>query len=134
MLEKEITTIVELCSTLKEQYDSKFFNPVDEDVIKQWEEENGIIIPEMYKEWLQFSNGAVIRGSLAHFYGVEGFEVNNAYYPKECVIIGDLIGDGERLGFSKTTGKILRINHSQVREYDNFALFLNRMIIRMLRE
>lgn len=134
MLKKEISTIVHLCDSLKEEYNSSFFEPVNEEVMKQWENENGIIIPESYKEWLRFSNGAVIRGLLAHFYGVEGFEVNNPEYPEDCVIIGDLIGDGERLSFSRRTGKILRINHGRVREYDDFAAFLNRMVIRMLRD
>lgn len=133
MLEKEIKTIVELCNSLKDEYNSKFFEPVDEEAMKQWEKENETIIPELYKEWLRFSNGAVIRGSLAYFYGIEGFEFGSSDYPEDCVIIGDLIGDGERLGFSKTTGKIVRINHGRIREYDDFAVFLNRMVIRMLR-
>lgn len=133
MLDKEINTIVELCNALQDEYDSRFFEPVDEEVMKQWEDENKITIPELYKEWLRFSNGAVIRGSLAYFYGIEGFEPGNSDYPEDCVIIGDLIGDGERLCFSKTTGKIVRINHGRIREYDDFAVFLNRMVIRMLR-
>ena len=77
MLEEEIKTIVELCNALQDEYESRFFEPVDENVMRQWENENKIMIPELYKEWLRFSNGAVIRGALAHFYGVEGFEVNN---------------------------------------------------------
>lgn len=134
MLEKEINTIVELCHALQGEYASRFFEPVDEEVMKQWEKENKILIPELYKEWLRFSNGAVIRNQLAHFYGIEGFEVDNPDYPEDCVIIGDLIGDGERLAFSKITGNILRINHGRVREYNDFASFLHRMVIRMLRE
>ena len=134
MLEKEINTIVELCHALQGEYACRFFEPVDEEVMKQWEKENIILIPELYKEWLRFSNGAVIRNQLAHFYGKEGFEVDNPDYPEDCVIIGDLIGDGERLAFSKITGNILRINHGRVREYNDFASFLHRMVIRMLRE
>jgi hypothetical protein len=134
MLEEEIKTIVELCNALQDDYESRFFEPVDENVMRQWENENKIMIPELYKEWLRFSNGAVIRGALAHFYGVEGFEVNNPNYPEDCVMIGDLIGDGERLAFSKTTGKILRINHGRCREYNDFVSFLHRMVIRMIQD
>ncbi len=134
MLEEEIKTIVELCNALQDEYESRFFEPVDENVMRQWENENKIMIPELYKEWLRFSNGAVIRGVLAHFYGVEGFEVNNPNYPEDCVMIGDLIGDGERLAFSKTTGKILRINHGRCREYNDFVSFLHRMVIRMIQD
>ena len=134
MLEEEIKTIVELCNALQDEYESRFFEPVYENVMRQWENENKIMIPELYKEWLRFSNGAVIRGVLAHFYGVEGFEVNNPNYPEDCVMIGDLIGDGERLAFSKTTGKILRINHGRCREYNDFVSFLHRMVIRMIQD
>ena len=134
MLEEEIKTIVELCNALQDEYESRFFEPVDENVMRQWENENKIMMPELYKEWLRFSNGAVIRGVLAHFYGVEGFEVNNPNYPEDCVMIGDLIGDGERLAFSKTTGKILRINHGRCREYNDFVSFLHRMVIRMIQD
>lgn len=134
MLQIEIRKILERCKELNMDYKSMFFNPVTEETLSQWENDNSIQIPESYKEWLRFSNGAIIRDQLAHFYGIEGFELNNPDYPEDCVIIGDLIGDGERLAFSKTTGKILRINHGRVREYDDFAVFLNRMIIRMLRE
>lgn len=133
-MEEEIKTIVELCNALQDEYESRFFEPVDENVMRQWENENKIMIPELYKEWLRFSNGAVIRGVLAHFYGVEGFEVNNPNYPEDCVMIGDLIGDGERLAFSKTTGKILRINHGRCREYNDFVSFLHRMVIRMIQD
>lgn len=134
MVENEINKIVERCKALGAEYKSIFFEPANEEELSQWESNNGIRIPESYKEWLRFSNGAVVREQLAHFYGIEGFEIDNPDYPEDCVIIGDLIGDGERLAFSKTTGRILRINHGRVREYDDFASFLNRMIIRMLRE
>lgn len=134
MLEIKIGRIVEQCNALGMDYKSVFYAPASEEDVSQWESDNGIKIPESYKEWLRFSNGAIIRDQLAHFYGIEGFEVGNPDYPEDCVIIGDLIGDGERLAFSKTTGRILRINHGRVREYADFALFLTRMVIRMLRE
>lgn len=133
MIKNEIQIIKELCEKLKEEYRSEFFTPAKEVKIQNWEREYNITLPELYKEWLRFSDGAVIRGNLAYFYGIEGIEVNNPQYPEDFIIIGDLIGDGERLAFSKATGKILRINHGQVREYEDFGTFLNKMVIRMLR-
>lgn len=133
MLENEIKTIVALCDSLKKEYQSVFFTPIDDVLLNEWEQKNCITIPDSYKAWLRFSDGAIIRGTLARFYGVEGFELNNANYPEDCVIIGELIGDGERLAFSKTSGKILRINHGRIKEYADFSVFLNKMIIRMLR-
>lgn len=132
MLEKEIGAIVELCDKFKNEYKSIFFEAADENVMQEWEQNHSITILEAYKAWLRFSDGAVIRGTLAHFYGVEGFEI--AGYSEEYVIIGDLIGDGERLGFSKDAGKIVRINHGNIREYEDFSLFLNQVIIRMLKD
>lgn len=134
MLKNEIGTITRLCDSLRDEYKSRFFQPADEKETQQWERENNIKIPESYQEWLCFSNGAVIRGNLAYFYGAGEFEVGNPDYPEDFVVIGDLIGDGERLGFSKTTGKILRLNHGRIREYEDFSSFLNKMVIRMLNE
>lgn len=89
MLEKEIATIVELCDKFNNEYKSIFFEAVGVNVLQEWEKKHGITIPESYKTWLCFSNGAVLRGTLAHFYGVEGFEI--AGYSEEYVIIGDLL-------------------------------------------
>lgn len=70
MLENEISKIVARCNALIADYKSMFFNPVTEEALSQWESNNGINIPESCKEWLRFSNGAVIREQLAHFYGI----------------------------------------------------------------
>jgi len=132
MLKNEVSKITELCAGVKNEHESRFFEPVSEENLRMWEAINGITLPILYKEWLRFSDGAVIRGTLAHFYGINGIEVGNREFPADFVIIGDLMGDGERLGFSRATGQILRMNHGRVRVYEDFADFLNRMIIRML--
>ncbi len=131
-LTEEIIIVVESCNNLKDEYYSEFFAPVTEDQLLEWENQNKITMPESYKDWLRFSNGAIIRDFLARLYDIKNIEINNKDYPDDLVIIGELIGDGERLCFSKSTGKIIRINHGDTREYNDFKTFLLRMVIRML--
>lgn len=131
-LTHEITELVGLCEELREEYTFMFFEPASEEALADWESENGIKLPESYKDWLRFSNGAVIRDSLARFYSLHALEVKNEL-SDDLVVIGELIGDGERLCFSKCTGKIVRYNHGEEREYEDFKSFLTRMVIRMLK-
>lgn len=131
-LTHEITELVGICEELHEEYTFMFCEPASEEALAAWENENGIKLPESYKDWLRFSNGAVIRDSLARFYSLNALEVKNELFD-DLVVIGELIGDGERLCFSKSTGKIVRNNHGEEREYEDFKSFLTRMVIRMLK-
>lgn len=131
-LTHEITELVGLCEKLREEYTFMFFEPASEEALAAWENENGIKLPESYKDLLRFSNGAVIRDSLACFYSLNALKVKNEL-SDDLVVIGELIGDGERLCFSKSTGKIVRYNHGEEREYGDFKSFLTRMVIRMLK-
>jgi len=127
-LTEEIKEIVALCEELAPEYgeDASWFSePVSEDEIIEWERENKTTIPESYKEWLMFSNGSQIINDTAHFFGVKMFDAYNDYIPDDYVVIGELIGDGELLCFSKTTGKIIRYNHGKSIEYQNFKEVLN---------
>ena len=131
-LTREITELVGICEELHEEYTFMFCEPVSEEALAAWENENGIKLPESYKDWLRFSNGAVIHDNLAHFYSLNALEVKNELFD-DLVVIGELIGDGERLCFSKSTGKFVRNNHGEEREYEDFKSFLTRMVIRMLK-
>jgi hypothetical protein len=103
-----------------EMNESRFNPPATEDEILNWERTNGITIPESYKEWLRFSNGSQIFGYTARLSSVTGMIVNEKFLPEDLVIIGDLIGDGELLCFSKTIGKIVRLFEGRRREFDSF--------------
>lgn len=74
------------------------------DEINEWENQNSITIPQGYKDWLMFSNGSIIHGALAEFYGINKIKIGLADMPKSSVIIGQLTGDGERLCFSSEGG------------------------------
>lgn len=133
-LTEEIKEIVRLCQELNDRYYSNFDPPETEEAITDWEQKNGILIPESYKDWLRFSGYSEILNELAIFHGVGGMIATYEYLPEDLVYIGDFIGDGEMLCFSKTTGKIIRWNHGATRELPDFGAFLNKFVIRMLRE
>lgn len=101
-----------------------FNNPISDIEIKKWENENKITIPELYKEWLRFSNGAKLEGEFARFFGLEELIVNTTDYEEPIVIIGNLIGDGEILAFSIRTGEILKILGANIRRFDSFKQYL----------
>lgn len=130
-LTEEITEIVSLCEELESEYgeDASWFSPpTSEEEIVNWENENNVSIPESYKEWLRFSDEATILNTLAHFYGPQKFRTNFNDMPDDLVEIGNLLGDGQRLCFSKSTGNIIRYDHGHIREYDNLAPVLNQLL------
>ena len=127
-LTEEINEIVALCNELASEYgkDSSWFSaPASETEIIQWEQENKIILPDSYKEWLRFSGDAQIINSTVRFFGLKMIGAYNEYVPNDYVVIGELIGDGEYLCFSKSTGKIIRYNHGKSIEYQSFREILN---------
>lgn len=136
-LTEEIKEIVSLCMKLKPRYgkNSTWFDSKsnDEDIIK-WEEQNGISIPESYKEWLRFTDDSQILNIVARFYGTKMIGYYNEYVDDDLIVIGEIIGDGEMLCFSKTTGKIVRFNHGKRKEFNDFKEFLHKYLIRILQE
>jgi hypothetical protein len=48
--------------------------------------------------------------------------------PDDYIDIGELIGDGQYLCFSKSTGKLIWYDHGDSLEYDNFKDVLNSIL------
>jgi hypothetical protein len=127
-LTEMIKDVVSVCDELSSEYGkdaSWFLPPASESEIIEWENERKIKIPESYKEWLLFSNGSQILNNTAQFYGLKHIGINDEYIHEDYIVIGELIGDGELLCFSKTTGKIIRYNHGKAIEYQSFKEVLN---------
>ena len=123
-LSKEIKKIIRLCEKNKEDLSddrSWFKPPAMEEEILEWERTNGIAIPESYKEWLRFSNGSQILDQEARLFGTSEFILSDDYVPDDYVVIGMLIGDGERLCFSKNSGKIVRHLQGKSEALDSFC-------------
>ena len=131
-LEKEIRTILDIYDKYKDELGNfKFAEPATEQEISDWERENRITLPESYKDWLRFSNGSTIDMSTAEFFGLEKITKHSNYdtcLPDEYVWIGNMVGDGERLLFSKVTGKIARYDHGELTEYDSMKEILLEVI------
>lgn len=127
-LADEIKEIVDLCNELAFEYGdnaSSFSAAASDDEIIRWENQNKITIPESYKDWLRFSNGSQIINGTATFFGIEMIGFCNEHLPEDYVSIGELIGDGEVLCFSKSTNKFIRYNHGKSIEYQSFKDILN---------
>ncbi|MBE5875525.1 MAG: SMI1/KNR4 family protein [Lachnospiraceae bacterium] len=108
-LKAEIEEILKLCKESEEEYGDKasYFNePVSEQEMTEWEEANGVKIPESYKEWLRFTGKCEIVSNTATFWGPKEF--NSDYVPEDLVVIGEMIGDGEMVCFSKESGEFVR--------------------------
>ena len=133
-LTEEIKEIVELSKKLEKEYDFEYAPPATEEEISAWESEHGITIPETYKDWLRFSNGSVIKNQLAVFWGIKMIGSCDQFLPNDLVSIGELIGDGEFLCFSKKSQKIVRENHGEITEFQSFKIILKDTVIRILKK
>ena len=91
-----------------------------------WEERNRAKIPESYKEWLRFSGKCCIAGNTATFWGPNEF--HSDYVPKGLVVIGEIIGDGEVVCFSKNEGIFVRVFEGKTTELNDFACVLKEII------
>lgn len=122
-IKEEIQEILEIRNELCDE-EFVFYNPISDIEMKKWEDERKITIPEQYKDWLRFSNGAKLEGEFARFFGLDELIVNMTDYEEPIVIIGNLIGDGEILAFSIKTGEILKILAANIRRFDSFKQYL----------
>ena len=107
-LKTEIEEILKLCKESEAEYGEKasyFDEPVSEQEMTEWEEANGVKIPESYKEWLRFTEKCRIVSNTATFWGPKEFHSN--FVPEDLVVIGEMVGDGEVVCFSKRNGHII---------------------------
>ncbi len=120
---EEIKEILAIRDELSEE-EFVFYVPASDTEIVAWEEKYKITIPEQYKEWLKFSNGAKLEGEFVRFFALNQFIINETDYEEPIVIIGNMIGDGEILAFSIQSGEILKILDGNIRRFENFKQYL----------
>lgn len=118
-MKESFEDIQKMCHLLSENRTSEFAPPATEKQISEWEKKNGIIIPELYKEWLLLTSYAYIYGGYYELFFPEVYDDDDDY-----VFIGDIIGDGECLYFSKTDGTIYSDFEGEITEYKDFDDFL----------
>lgn len=127
-LKKEIEEIVRLCEELDDVDGSEFSLPATEEQINVFETDTGIEIPGLYKEWLKFTRSCDIFGGLIQLFMPSTDGYYNKFVPDDYFVIGNMIGDGEKVCFSKKTGKIVRYNHGNISEMKDFRSILNWII------
>ena len=134
-LTDELTQIVELSKKLEDEgYYFDYDPPATEEELSSWEKEHSITIPESIKDWLRFSGYSNICNELAIIKGVKAFKIDCELVPDEMVIIGEVIGDGQFIGFSKENGEIMWEDHGEVTRLKSFDIFLKDTVIRMLQD
>ena len=124
-----IQELLEFCDEMDEdELDTTYFSePVSEEEIENWEKENGVIIPESYKQWLRFTGDCEIDGTTAEFYSPKNFRTE--FVPDDLIIIGEQIGDGEVICFSKETGEIVTYFEGNIRKkYGTFDKTIKEVI------
>ncbi|MBP5595302.1 MAG: SMI1/KNR4 family protein [Pseudobutyrivibrio sp.] len=135
-LKDVITELLEYCDEKEEEGElgkTKFSSPVSEEEIENWEKENGVRIPESYKQWLRFTGDCIIDGTTAEFYSPKNFRTQ--YVPDDLVIIGEQTGDGEGVCFSKETGEIVTFFEGEINfEYGTFDEALKEILSLMGKE
>lgn len=133
-LAQEIKEIVEICNELQKDYgkNATFFSePATEQIIDGWENNYIAVIPKDYKEWLRFARFSVILFDLAIL--EMPYEDKELVQDPDLFIIGRLVGDGELICISISRGKVVRILNGKRKEYASFKEFLNKVVLKMLK-
>ena len=100
------------CEMLYDEYDeypedySQFNPPATEEKIQAMEKRLGFALPQGYRQFLRFSDGAKIMGNSATIYSLDWIGASDPMVPAGYLTIGEVIGDGERIALSEADGKI----------------------------
>jgi hypothetical protein len=99
------------CEMLYDEYEysedySHFNPPATEERIQAMEKRLGFALPQSYRQFLRFSDGAKIMGNSATIYGLNWIGASDHMVPTGYLTIGEVVGDGERIALSETDGQI----------------------------
>lgn len=142
-LKSELEQIVFLAKTAvdSEAYEEelltfKFNKPATEDELVAFEKDLNVEFEEEYKDFLRFSNGAILCFNSAEMYNIENIKALEAQekdesLPSDYIIIADVIGDGEVLCYSRNKNKFISCFEGKEWEYDSFSKFLDGVIKRV---
>ena len=132
-LKKEIKKLLELCEKNDEESgaeDSYFEEAIEEQKMTEWEAINGVVIPESYKEWLRFSRKCRIIRNTATFWGPDEFHSN--YVPEGLVVIGEMVGDGTLVCFTKESKEFIEFFEGKISsKYNDFNAVIKE-VLRMI--
>lgn len=94
-----------------------FNPPATEQEIETLERQYGLTLPDEYKEFLRFSNGAEICGHSCTIYGTDMFGAGDAMVPDPLYTVGERIGDGERIALDPRDGELYSCYNGTVKMF-----------------
>ncbi len=97
---------------------SCFNPPAIEEQIQHMEHHLGFALPDSYRQFLKFANGARIMGNSATIYGLNEIGTPDCMVPAGFLTIGEVIGDGERIAISEANGKIYSCYNGEISLWD----------------
>lgn len=131
MVSQELKSIID---KLNEQGKMAFYEGATKEQIIRFEKDHKIILPEKYKEWLQYSdNSELFLPAGVQFYGVAHkpvIDVNEDDRPNENYIVIGALASGDPVLCEKSGEKISVYDHEtgtidDELIYDDFFAFLN---------
>jgi len=133
-LTREIEEIVKIARVVDGKVYFEFNEPATEAEIEETEKEFETQFPESYKDWIWFSNGSVIFNTKLSFFSMSDLKKYQiSKFPQDFIIIGQVIGDGEVLCISKSTGKFIRYFEGEERSFDDLNQFFVSLLKSMRR-
>lgn len=131
MISEELKDIIERIS---QQGKMSFLDGATEEQISLFEKEHNLILPQKYKEWLQFSDGGeCFLPAGVQFYGVAHkpiIDIDDDDRPDESYIVIGALASGDPILCEKVGEKIAIYNHENgvIEEdevYADFPALLN---------
>lgn len=127
-LDEKIRKISELSKQFTQSFPSYFDVPANDSEIDMIERANRITIPLSYKKWLKNFRCCAIFGDTFRFFLPESSGYYNSVVPREYLVIGEMVGDGERICISKKTGRIAAVYHDVITEYEDFETVIDAVL------
>ena len=130
-LEKILLKMVDLCEEKGPVYGYKntvIAKPATEEEITAWEQEQGLPLPDSYKDFLRFANGVQFFGSSEYIAGLQDLNPSDEYLGADYIQMGEMIGDGTMICISKSDGHVYIADHGEYEDKGDFAEFLEYFI------
>lgn len=96
-----------------------YFNPpAAEEQIQRMEQRLGFALPDSYRQFLKFANGARIMDNSMTIYDLRGIGMSDRMVPDGYLTIGEAVGDGERIAISEADGKIYSCYNGEIASWN----------------